>query len=254
MATKPHKSLTGSDLHEPKGIEIAAPGQVYVSDGAGSGSWQTIDVQSSWSTGDVKLTYKTAADSGWIMMGDTSSIGDTGSGASFAGGGYNSLFITLWTNIPSSANLIQPSRGGSAAADWAAGKTCLLPKSLGRALAIAGAGSGLTLRQLGTIVGEEVHALTATENGPHTHNVQGATGVSNQSLNHNHSIFGVVDPGAGQPGGQPGLPISITSAATSFTDLTSHTHNFNVTSGSSGTGAGHNNMQPTTFMNAMIKV
>jgi len=34
-----HKDLTGSDLHEPKGIEVATSGQVYVSDGAGSGSW-----------------------------------------------------------------------------------------------------------------------------------------------------------------------------------------------------------------------
>lgn len=34
-----HKNLTGADLHEPKGIESATSGQVYVANGAGSGNW-----------------------------------------------------------------------------------------------------------------------------------------------------------------------------------------------------------------------
>lgn len=37
-----HKDLTGTDLHEPKGIETASSGEVYVADGNGSGSWQEI--------------------------------------------------------------------------------------------------------------------------------------------------------------------------------------------------------------------
>lgn len=35
-----HKDLTGAELHEPKGIETAAAGTVYVANGSGSGSWQ----------------------------------------------------------------------------------------------------------------------------------------------------------------------------------------------------------------------
>jgi len=34
-----HRLLTGASLHEPKGVETASAGQVYVSDGFGSGSW-----------------------------------------------------------------------------------------------------------------------------------------------------------------------------------------------------------------------
>lgn len=34
-----HSTLTGTDLHEPKGAATAASGQVYVADGAGSGAW-----------------------------------------------------------------------------------------------------------------------------------------------------------------------------------------------------------------------
>lgn len=34
-----HSTLTGADLHEPKGVASATAGQVYVADGAGSGDW-----------------------------------------------------------------------------------------------------------------------------------------------------------------------------------------------------------------------
>lgn len=35
-----HASLTGANLHEPKGVAAATANKVYVSDGAGSGSWK----------------------------------------------------------------------------------------------------------------------------------------------------------------------------------------------------------------------
>lgn len=39
MPTIQHNVLTTSDLHEPKGISTASAGDVYVADGAGSGTW-----------------------------------------------------------------------------------------------------------------------------------------------------------------------------------------------------------------------
>lgn len=39
MADVQHSTLSGADLHEPKGVEIAALGSVYVANGGGSGSW-----------------------------------------------------------------------------------------------------------------------------------------------------------------------------------------------------------------------
>ena len=38
-----HNALTGSDLHEPKGVAAATSGTVYVADGVGSGSWTTLN-------------------------------------------------------------------------------------------------------------------------------------------------------------------------------------------------------------------
>lgn len=42
MPSVPHASLTGADLHEPKGVDAATTGLVYVSNGGGSGAWQQI--------------------------------------------------------------------------------------------------------------------------------------------------------------------------------------------------------------------
>lgn len=39
--TTEHKNIQESGLHEPKGVSTAILGQVYISDGAGSGSWST---------------------------------------------------------------------------------------------------------------------------------------------------------------------------------------------------------------------
>lgn len=42
MANVQHSTLTGADLHEPKGVAAASAGKVYVSNGAGSGAWTTL--------------------------------------------------------------------------------------------------------------------------------------------------------------------------------------------------------------------
>lgn len=41
-----HSVITDPDLHEPKGISTASQGRVYVSNGAGSGSW--LHIPSGW--------------------------------------------------------------------------------------------------------------------------------------------------------------------------------------------------------------
>ncbi len=51
MANVTHSSLTGADLHEPKGVATANSEDVYVANGSGSGAWkgQTLLL-------DLKLT------------------------------------------------------------------------------------------------------------------------------------------------------------------------------------------------------
>jgi hypothetical protein len=45
MATIQHSNLTGSEIHEPKGVDTAGAKQFYMADGAGSGTWKD------WPTG-----------------------------------------------------------------------------------------------------------------------------------------------------------------------------------------------------------
>lgn len=42
MTTVAHSALTGADLHEPKGAAAATANQLYLANGAGSGTWTTL--------------------------------------------------------------------------------------------------------------------------------------------------------------------------------------------------------------------
>lgn len=42
MANVTHSSLTGANLHEPKGVATATNNEVYVANGTGSGTWSPI--------------------------------------------------------------------------------------------------------------------------------------------------------------------------------------------------------------------
>lgn len=178
----------------------------------------------SWTTGDAKLTLKTAADDGWIMA-DDGTIGDASSGASNrANADTEDLYALLWTNLPDAVAPVAGGRGASSAEDFAAHKPIQVGTIVGRALAVAGTGSGLTARALGDIAGEETHQLTVDEMPSHGHGLQDRGGY---------------DDNAGQY-------------------LDASTDNGRALSDTIIEEAGgdqpHNNMQPTTFLNVMIKL
>ena len=53
MANVQHSTMTGSDLHEPKGVGSASANTLYVANGSGSGSWGKLTV-SSVDTSNIK--------------------------------------------------------------------------------------------------------------------------------------------------------------------------------------------------------
>jgi hypothetical protein len=116
----------------------------------------------------------------------------------------------------------------NAITDFLAGKTLTLPRSLGRALAGAGTGAGLTARVLGEYVGSEVITIA----GMPAHNHPGST----------------IQVGGGGGGTIP--------TATNLTALS--TNPVTVAAQGGGTlntqGAADGNMEPTSFFNVFIKL
>tara|TARA_R110002051_G_scaffold66537_1_gene120555 strand:+ start:1888 stop:2352 length:465 start_codon:yes stop_codon:yes gene_type:complete len=62
MATE-HSTLTGSDLHEPKGTAAANADQIYIANGSGSGAWTNGD-NNIYLT--LELTDCSTASSTWL--------------------------------------------------------------------------------------------------------------------------------------------------------------------------------------------
>lgn len=56
MATVNHSALTGTSLHEPKGAADALVNEVFLADGAGSGSFQSAIVHGGWRYTDIDGT------------------------------------------------------------------------------------------------------------------------------------------------------------------------------------------------------
>lgn len=208
------------------GDRVVRNGDVGYYKSEGSGVWREMvfapAAVSQFTTGDVKLTLKTTADTGWVLMND-GTIGNASSGATTrANADTEQLFTLIWNNTANSDCAVSGGRGASASADFAANKTIALPKALGRALAGYGAGSGLTSRALAAITGTETHTLTTAEIPAHSHS--SGTTSSSQLGGARFTTGSAAD----------------TAAISTATD--------------GGSGGAHANMQPTVFLNVMIKL
>ena len=202
-----------------------------------------------WTTGDVKLTIKTVADTGWVLMND-GTIGDAASGATTrANADTSALFTLLWNNTSNTDCPVSGGRGASAAADFAANKTIALPKALGRALAVYGSGSGLTARTMGESVGEETHLLTSAESGLQAHSVSVSGNVTDGAGN----VFNTADSGGGTSINRNWLTGPVNNDIPAAAG-----HDWLVSISGSVAGASaasaHDNMQPSVFLNVMIKL
>lgn len=204
------------------------------------------------STGDAKLTLKTSADTGWVMM-DDGTIGDVGSGATTRANADTQALFTLLYNVISDANAVLYTSGGiivtrasqsNAATAWAAKCRISLNKQLGRAFIAAGAGSGLTSRSLGAYFGEETHQLTVAELAQHSHGVtdNGHThpAAPGQNFVSTTTSTGLYNVGNAPLGGSA-------QGSTGSADT-------GISIQNQGSNTPHNNMQPSSAWNVMLKL
>jgi microcystin-dependent protein len=216
-----------------------------------------------FSTGDVKLTIKTVADSGWVLF-DDGTIGSASSGSSSrANADTQALFTLIFNNISDAYAPIFTSGGSAttragqtnAATAWAANCRISLTKTLGRALGIAGTGSGLTARTLGQTIGAETATLAQANLPNIAPTIDASTAVWNtlaatsnttqsgasSSFNFINGLFNGGSTGAGVTNysSKPGLVSG---------SITASSINGNVAQTSFSL------MQPTTYLNAMIKL
>lgn len=184
---------------------------------------QLTNLASAWEIGDVKLRYAATAGTGWLLMND-GTIGKAGSGATYAGADYQDLFEHLYAEISDTWAPVSGGRTGNATNDFNAGKTLTLSKMLGRALAVAGAGSGLTSRALGENLGAET--------------------VTAEMPAHTHSATRILTSGTAQIwSGVPTEDVAVLS-----------TSDTSGTTGSASSGDGNMSvMQPSTFLNVFIR-
>jgi len=227
------EALIAGDIEASKYYELFYDGTAFQLTKISHGS-------AGFTTGDVKMSLKTVADPGWLVMNDTT-IGNAASGATGrANADTVGLFTLLWTNTADAQCAVSSGRGASAAADYAANKTIALPKTLGRALASAGTGSGLTARALALAMGAQDGVVVA-----HTHS--GNTG--GVSTNHTHSSHDHLNNSKGNDSTDSGGTVVGGNTGGFSTD---HTHAF--TTGSTGVAATDTNIQPTLFLNVHIKL
>jgi len=207
-----------------------------------------VDTQNAavWSTGDVKLTLKTVADAGWVLFTD-GTIGDATSGATVAAATTAALFALLYAapfvdaTCPLFTSTGTPTtRGaqGTAAAAYAAHCRISTPAMLGRAMALAGSGSGLTARTMGLVNGQEANTLITANLPAYTPAGTVAVSVVNGANLLNNSAVN------GYPSGV-GFAFSTTTVTATAT--------FSGTP-QGGTSTAFTNMQPSQFLNAMVKL
>jgi hypothetical protein len=184
-------------------------------------------------TGWVLYTYEQdgAIPSGWIPL-DDGTIGNAASGATTrANADTQALYTLLWDNVSSPSGdtycQIIGGIGASALADFTANKALTLPYHKGRVIGRYGTATGVAAWSpiIGQSQGEPIHTLIEAEMPSHTHGTSPGSSVVIDGATAGSLTFG---PGALK---DSGLVILAT-----------------------GSDQPHNNVQPSTFANAMIKL
>lgn len=224
------------------GNKITGMADPTASTDAATKSYVDASTAAFFSTGDVKFTLKAAPDSGWLMFADQT-IGNISSGATYANVQALALYTLIWNNVSNAYAPVVGGRGASASADWAAQKPMQLLYVLGRALAVAGTGSGYTAKSLGQTLGVETVSLSTPNLPAYTPTGSVATTTTVTLALSQYSTSGGVL-------AQPGNSTTNINAA----GITANSTSTFTGTAQGGTSAPFSVMNPTVYLNVMVKL
>lgn len=275
MSNVAHATLTGSDIHEPKGITSASLGTAYIANGSGSGSWQNVGTSSF--TGMIADFVSPVAPTGWLELDGSiintttfaglyavmtitttgtransspvvTSIADTSqfSIGYFAYGtgiiaGTTIVSIDSASQITLSNNSTSSGTATFAISPWALNNgTIQLPdlKTAGRYRRSRTSGSKIgDIQATQNLAHSHTGSLTTgNQSNDHTHTYSGTTGSENQSHNHNYTAASAVSVTSVGTGGGNAVA---TGSATSGTENQSHQHAYSGTTSGISTNHTH---------------
>lgn len=274
MVNVAHATLTGAELHEPKGVSTAALGTVYVANGAGSGSWNSV--ATSAFTGMIADFAAPVAPTGWLeldgsvistatysglfaVMSITSS-GTRSSGNATVTGipsttGFKAGYYIFGTGISAGTTILTVDSAVQVTLSGPAGSSGTSaffvspwPMNTGTVTLpdLTTAGRFRRSRSSATTVGQVQASqnlshnhtgtiTTSTHSADHTHTFSGSTGT--QSANHTHSATAGVQSGVASDI-TPGSVLGVSNTTiTTGTESTNHTHGYSGTT--SGVSVNH---------------
>ncbi len=120
-------------LTDADGLEIYDISSITaIGASSGTASGGGTSSESVFAVGDMIFTFGTSARTGWVRS-NGKTVGPSSSGATErASADTEDLFAFLWNNVSDTYAAVSGGRGASAATDWAANKTIVVPTMRGR--------------------------------------------------------------------------------------------------------------------------
>lgn len=213
-------------------------------------------------TGTCVDYFGSSEPSGWIFASGLT-IGNASSGATGrANADTVDLFTLLWNSIADTELAVSTGRGASAAADYAANKTIVVPDLRGRITAgkdnmggttasrITNAESGIVGTTLGVAGGAQSVTLSAAQSGvpAHTHTITDPTHTHSQNSNTRTTNAGAnaTDGGGGTTHQINNATLTTVAASTGITGTNSNS--------TAAAASSHSSVQPTYILNKIIKL
>lgn len=188
--------------------------------------------------GDYKWSANSSDFNGWLIC----------DGRELSRNSYPELFAIIGTSFGSTSS-----------------STFKLPDCRGRTPCAIGHGDGLTNRQLGIYIGEELHTLlveempththtgTTSNSGAHTHDINDPGHIHTQTtINDDFNNSGLNPPGFSADNSGSQTWSNIDPNVTGITIVSSGLHNHTFTTAPTGESVPHNNMQPSVFLGSVF--